>query len=38
MTIMSSKSNLGHCEGSAGIGGFIKTMLMVMYDEATPRP
>jgi len=35
--ITSSKSNLGHCEGSAGISGFIKCVLMCMHAEGTPN-
>mmetsp|Transcript_5422 Transcript_5422/g.11435 ORF Transcript_5422/g.11435 Transcript_5422/m.11435 type:complete len:963 (+) Transcript_5422:81-2969(+) len=37
VTITSKKSNIGHCEGSAGVGGFIKTVLLCMYNEGTPN-
>lgn len=37
VVITTSKSNLGHCEGSAGIGGFLKVVLMCMYGEGTPN-
>merc|ERR1712048_253865 len=37
VTITSSKSNIGHCEGSAGISGFLKCVLMCMYGEGTPN-
>jgi len=37
VVITTSKSNIGHCEGSAGIGGFIKTVLLCMYGEGTPN-
>jgi len=37
VVITTSKSNIGHCEGSAGIGGFLKTLLMCMYGEGTPN-
>jgi 3-oxoacyl-(acyl-carrier-protein) synthase len=35
--ITSSKSNIGHCEGSAGVSGFLKTVLLSMYNEGTPN-
>merc|ERR1712216_872401 len=31
VTITSSKSNIGHCEGSAGVSGFTKCVLMCLY-------
>lgn len=34
--VTTSKSNIGHCEGSAGISGFIKCLLMAMYGECCP--
>jgi len=37
VVITSSKSNIGHCEGSAGISGFLKCVLLNMYGEATPN-
>merc|ERR1711881_573503 len=37
VVITSSKSNIGHCEGSAGISGFIKCVLMCMHAEGTPN-
>nr|AQS99289.1 type I polyketide synthase [Gambierdiscus excentricus] len=37
VTITSSKSNLGHCEGSAGVSGFTKCVLLCMYGEGTPN-
>mmetsp|Transcript_43343 Transcript_43343/g.114654 ORF Transcript_43343/g.114654 Transcript_43343/m.114654 type:complete len:938 (+) Transcript_43343:82-2895(+) len=37
VVITSNKSNLGHCEGSAGIGGFLKCVLLCMYSEGTPN-
>lgn len=37
IVITSGKSNLGHCEGSAGVGGLKKCVLMCMYAEATPN-
>jgi len=37
VVITSSKSNIGHCEGSAGVSGFIKCVLMCMYGEGTPN-
>mmetsp|Transcript_69850 Transcript_69850/g.151953 ORF Transcript_69850/g.151953 Transcript_69850/m.151953 type:complete len:944 (+) Transcript_69850:53-2884(+) len=37
VVITSSKSNIGHCEGSAGISGFIKCVLMCSYGEGTPN-
>eukprot|EP00413_Alexandrium_margalefii_P001663 CAMPEP_0204512814 /NCGR_PEP_ID=MMETSP0661-20131031/1157_1 /ASSEMBLY_ACC=CAM_ASM_000606 /TAXON_ID=109239 /ORGANISM="Alexandrium margalefi, Strain AMGDE01CS-322" /LENGTH=872 /DNA_ID=CAMNT_0051517945 /DNA_START=30 /DNA_END=2648 /DNA_ORIENTATION=+ len=37
VTITSSKSNLGHCEGSAGVSGLTKCVLLCMYGEATPN-
>jgi 3-oxoacyl-(acyl-carrier-protein) synthase len=37
VTITSSKSNIGHCEGSAGISGFLKTVLLCLYNECTPN-
>lgn len=33
MVITSSKSNIGHCEGSAGVSGFLKCVLLCL-----PRP
>jgi len=35
--ISSGKSNIGHCEGSAGVGGFLKCVLMCMHCESTPN-
>jgi polyketide synthase-associated protein len=35
--ITSNKSNIGHCEGSAGVSGFIKCVLMALHCEATPN-
>eukprot|EP00933_Yihiella_yeosuensis_P040008 TRINITY_DN3421_c0_g1_i1.p1 TRINITY_DN3421_c0_g1~~TRINITY_DN3421_c0_g1_i1.p1 ORF type:complete len:354 (+),score=63.49 TRINITY_DN3421_c0_g1_i1:1-1062(+) len=37
VVITTSKSNLGHCEGSAGISGFIKCVLLSLYGEGTPN-
>ncbi|CAE7200796.1 ppsA [Symbiodinium sp. CCMP2592] len=37
VVITSSKSNIGHCEGSAGISGFLKCVLLSLYGEATPN-
>lgn len=37
VVITSSKSNIGHCEGSAGISGLLKCVLLSMYSEATPN-
>lgn len=37
IVITSSKSNIGHCEGSAGISGLIKCVLLCLYGEATPN-
>mmetsp|Transcript_28568 Transcript_28568/g.62136 ORF Transcript_28568/g.62136 Transcript_28568/m.62136 type:complete len:923 (-) Transcript_28568:57-2825(-) len=37
VVITTSKSNLGHCEGSAGISGLIKCALLCMYSEGTPN-
>jgi polyketide synthase-associated protein len=37
VSITSSKSNLGHCEGSAGVSGFTKCVLMCLYGEGTPN-
>merc|ERR1712061_649807 len=37
VTITSSKSNIGHCEGSAGISGFLKCVLLNIYAEGTPN-
>ena len=30
MVITSSKSNIGHCEGSAGVSGFLKCVLLCL--------
>jgi len=35
--VTSNKSNLGHCEGSAGVAGFLKCVLMAMYSECCPN-
>jgi hypothetical protein len=35
--ITSNRSNLGHYEGSAGIGGLLKCVLLCMYCEGTPH-
>jgi len=35
--ITTCKSNIGHCEGSAGISGFIKCVLMGMHAECCPN-
>lgn len=35
--VTTSKSNIGHCEGSAGISGFLKCVFMAMYAECTPN-
>mmetsp|Transcript_106274 Transcript_106274/g.298942 ORF Transcript_106274/g.298942 Transcript_106274/m.298942 type:complete len:949 (-) Transcript_106274:54-2900(-) len=35
--VTSSKSNLGHCEGAAGITGFLKCVLIAMHAEGTPN-
>lgn len=37
VVITTSKSNIGHCEGSAGIGGFLKALLMCTYAEGAPN-
>jgi polyketide synthase-associated protein len=37
VTITSSKSNIGHCEGSAGVSGLTKCVLMCLYGEGTPN-
>uniref|UniRef100_A0A7S2QPL8 Ketosynthase family 3 (KS3) domain-containing protein n=1 Tax=Zooxanthella nutricula TaxID=1333877 RepID=A0A7S2QPL8_9DINO len=37
VAITTSKSNIGHCEGSAGISGFLKCCLMGMYGEGAPN-
>eukprot|EP00406_Dinophysis_acuminata_P048654 CAMPEP_0179302604 /NCGR_PEP_ID=MMETSP0797-20121207/48152_1 /TAXON_ID=47934 /ORGANISM="Dinophysis acuminata, Strain DAEP01" /LENGTH=922 /DNA_ID=CAMNT_0021012143 /DNA_START=56 /DNA_END=2824 /DNA_ORIENTATION=- len=37
VTITSSKSNIGHCEGSAGVSGFTKCVLLCLYGECTPN-
>mmetsp|Transcript_58063 Transcript_58063/g.186553 ORF Transcript_58063/g.186553 Transcript_58063/m.186553 type:complete len:941 (+) Transcript_58063:54-2876(+) len=37
VTITSSKSNIGHCEGSAGVSGLTKCVLLCMYGEGTPN-
>merc|ERR1712151_1073263 len=37
VTITSSKSNIGHCEGSAGVSGLLKCCLMCTYGEGTPN-
>jgi len=37
VVLTSNKSNIGHCEGSAGVGGFLKVALMCMYNEGTPN-
>jgi len=37
VVITASKTNVGHCEGSAGIGGFFKAILMCIYAEGTPN-
>jgi len=33
----SSKTNLGHTEGGAGIAGFLKCMLMCLHSESSPN-
>merc|ERR1712232_914590 len=35
--ITSCKSNLGHCEGSAGVSGFLKCVVMGMTCECCPN-
>jgi len=35
VVVTSNKSNIGHCEGSAGISGFLKCVLMNLYGEGT---
>jgi len=35
--VTTCKSNIGHCEGSAGIGGFLKCCLMSMNSEGCPN-
>jgi len=35
--ITTNKANLGHCEGSAGVAGFLKCVLMSMHAECTPN-
>jgi polyketide synthase-associated protein len=35
--VTSAKTNIGHCEGSAGISGFIKCVLISMHAEGTPN-
>jgi len=35
--ITTCKSNIGHCEGSAGVSGFIKCILMCMNAECCPN-
>lgn len=37
VVITTSKSNIGHCEGSAGISGFMKCILMCLYAEGCPN-
>jgi len=37
VTITTCKSNLGHCEGSAGISGFLKCCLMATAAETCPN-
>mmetsp|Transcript_83639 Transcript_83639/g.241990 ORF Transcript_83639/g.241990 Transcript_83639/m.241990 type:complete len:944 (-) Transcript_83639:201-3032(-) len=37
VVITTSKSNIGHCEGSAGISGFLKCVLLSAYGEGTPN-
>lgn len=37
VVVTSSKSNIGHCEGSAGISGFLKCVLLSLYGEGTPN-
>mmetsp|Transcript_58665 Transcript_58665/g.110400 ORF Transcript_58665/g.110400 Transcript_58665/m.110400 type:complete len:942 (+) Transcript_58665:64-2889(+) len=37
VAISTGKSNIGHCEGSAGVGGFIKCVEMCMHCETTPN-
>lgn len=37
VVITSSKSNIGHCEGSAGVSGFLKCVLLCLYGEGTPN-
>jgi len=37
VVVTSSKSNIGHCEGSAGVSGFLKCVLMSLYGEGTPN-
>lgn len=35
--ITTAKSNVGHCEGSAGVGGFLKCVEMAMHCECCPN-
>lgn len=35
--ITTNKANIGHCEGSAGVAGFLKCVLMSMHSECTPN-
>jgi len=37
VVITAHKSNMGHCEGSAGISGFLKCVLLCVYNEGTPN-
>jgi len=35
--VTTNKSNIGHCEGSAGISGFLKCVMMAMHSECCPN-
>merc|ERR1719414_2150855 len=37
LAITSSKTNIGHCEGSAGISGLFKGVVMCMHGRGTPN-
>jgi len=37
-TLVSSKAHLGHTEATAGICGFIKITMMLLYSTSTPNP